>query len=429
MITTSVQLYSVRDAFAADPAGTLARLRRRRLRRRRAVLPRRARAGPRPHPAGVGARRPVGAAHAGLVSSPDAALVLDAAERLGVRTVMQPPAVEGFLALGGGDRAHCRASQRDRGTRCAARHHDRVSQPLGGSSPTTTGEPRSSSSASLWTRASCSRSTCTGCRPRAGRPQDLRPRARRAGEVPAHQGRPGKPQHLGPAARGSRSGRAGRGSQRSAECAAGRDKVTPYRGDLFEGLAESLAWLDAREEGGALVTAAAGVGIIGAGVISGQYLENLSQYPDVEVRFVGDIDVDRAHERARYGVPGSGTVDELLARDDIEIVVNLAIPAAHAEIGARILDAGKHVFRREAARAQPRGGPRAAQPGRSARSSCAASAPDTMLGAGMQSARRAIRRRRDRAAAHRTRTLPDARTRRVASEPRLPVRARRRPAV
>lgn len=93
------------------------------------------------------------------------------------------------------------------------------------------------------------------------------------------------------------------------------------------------------------MTAAAGVGIIGAGVISGQYLENLSQYPDVEVRFVGDIDVDRAHERAHaYGVPGSGTVDELLARDDIEIVVNLTIPAAHAEIGARILDAGKHVF-------------------------------------------------------------------------------------
>ena len=57
-----------------------------------------------------------------------------------------------------------------------------------------------------------------------------------------------------------------------------------------------------------------GVGVIGAGVISAQYLANLTTFPDVEVLFVADIDLDRARERAaEFGVPASGTVDELLA--------------------------------------------------------------------------------------------------------------------
>ena len=76
-----------------------------------------------------------------------------------------------------------------------------------------------------------------------------------------------------------------------------------------------------------------GVGIIGAGVISNQYLENLTAFPDLDVRFVADIDLDRAKAQAeKYGVPGSGTVEELLADDGIEIVVNLTIPKVHVDV-------------------------------------------------------------------------------------------------
>ena len=78
-------------------------------------------------------------------------------------------------------------------------------------------------------------------------------------------------------------------------------------------------------------TGRVGVGVIGAGVISGTYLENMTRFADLEVLFVADIDLDRAKAQAEaHGVPGHGTVDELLAIDEIEIVVNLTIPAVHA---------------------------------------------------------------------------------------------------
>ncbi|MEP6842337.1 MAG: gfo/Idh/MocA family oxidoreductase, partial [Pseudolysinimonas sp.] len=46
-----------------------------------------------------------------------------------------------------------------------------------------------------------------------------------------------------------------------------------------------------------------GVGLIGAGFISSQYLENLIRFPDVEVRFVADLDLPRAAaQAAAFGV-------------------------------------------------------------------------------------------------------------------------------
>ena len=84
-----------------------------------------------------------------------------------------------------------------------------------------------------------------------------------------------------------------------------------YDGDLFEAIAASHAFLtgDRPVTGGPV-----GVGIIGAGVISGTYLENLTSFPDVRVLRVADLDVERAAARAaEYGVPRSGTVAELLA--------------------------------------------------------------------------------------------------------------------
>jgi predicted dehydrogenase len=135
-----------------------------------------------------------------------------------------------------------------------------------------------------------------------------------------------------------------------------------------------------------------GVGLIGAGVISAQYLTNLTTFPDHEVRFVADIDLERAKARAEeFGVPASGTVEQLLADDGIAIVVNLTLPSVHAEVDLQILAAGKHVWSEkplaltgadatllltEAAAAGLR----------------VACAPDTVLGAGIQTALRSIAR-------------------------------------
>jgi len=133
-----------------------------------------------------------------------------------------------------------------------------------------------------------------------------------------------------------------------------------------------------------------GVGLIGAGVISTQYLEVLTGFPDVRVLFIADLDLDRAAiQAAAFGVAGHGSVAELLARDDVEIVVNLTIPAAHVEVGLQVLEAGKHVWSEKPIALDRDSGQRllAAAAERGLRAACA---PDTFLGAGLQSAQRLI---------------------------------------
>lgn len=133
-----------------------------------------------------------------------------------------------------------------------------------------------------------------------------------------------------------------------------------------------------------------GVGLIGAGVISAQYLGTLTTFPDLEVRFVADIDVDRAAARAEeFGVPASGTVEELLADDGIEIVVNLTLPSAHAEVDLRILAAGKHVWSEKPIATNAADARRVLDAAEAAGLRVAV-APDTVLGAGLQTAFRAI---------------------------------------
>ena len=135
-----------------------------------------------------------------------------------------------------------------------------------------------------------------------------------------------------------------------------------------------------------------GIGVIGAGVISSTYLENMTRFPDLRVLFVADLDKDRAREQAEvYGIPSHGSVEELLSIDEIEIVVNLTIPAAHYEIDQRIIAAGKSVWS-EKPLALDRTSAVELLEAASAAGVRVACAPDTVLGAGIQTALRAIAR-------------------------------------
>ncbi|HEY0375173.1 MAG TPA: Gfo/Idh/MocA family oxidoreductase [Amnibacterium sp.] len=134
-----------------------------------------------------------------------------------------------------------------------------------------------------------------------------------------------------------------------------------------------------------------GVGVIGAGVISDQYLSNLTTFPDVAVRFIADLDVPRAEAQAqKYGVTGSGSVEQLLADDSVEIVVNLTIPAAHADVAHKALDAGKHVWNEKPLTTDRASATELLEHAERVglRVACA---PDTVLGAGIQTALRAVR--------------------------------------
>ncbi|MDQ3127756.1 MAG: Gfo/Idh/MocA family oxidoreductase [Chloroflexota bacterium] len=130
-----------------------------------------------------------------------------------------------------------------------------------------------------------------------------------------------------------------------------------------------------------------GVGVVGAGVISDTYLENLASFPDVQVVAVGDIRPDAARAKAAaHGVAVGGDVDVVLGHSDVEIVVNLTIPAAHAEVAERVLAAGKHVWN-EKPLALDRASGRAVLDTAAAAGLRVGCAPDTFLGAGLQAVR------------------------------------------
>ena len=88
-----------------------------------------------------------------------------------------------------------------------------------------------------------------------------------------------------------------------------------------------------------------GVGIIGAGTISGTYLDNLTSFPDTEVVAIGDLFTDVARSKAaERGIASAGDVASVLEHEGVELVVNLTIPEAHAEVASQAIAAGKHVW-------------------------------------------------------------------------------------
>lgn len=95
-----------------------------------------------------------------------------------------------------------------------------------------------------------------------------------------------------------------------------------------------------------MVNRKAGIGIVGCGTISGIYLTNLTKHFDnLEVIGCADIVLEKAIEaKTQYGLSKACSVDELMADPDVDIVVNLTIPAAHYEINMKALNAGKHIY-------------------------------------------------------------------------------------
>lgn len=133
-----------------------------------------------------------------------------------------------------------------------------------------------------------------------------------------------------------------------------------------------------------------GVGLAGAGVISTEYLRNLTAFPDVHVRFVADLDEARAAEQAAaFGVPASGSLDGLLEDPSVEVVVNLTHPAAHAEVSLAALATGRHLWSEKPLATTREDGLAILDRARSG-GLAAGCAPDTFLGPGLQAARRLV---------------------------------------
>lgn len=138
------------------------------------------------------------------------------------------------------------------------------------------------------------------------------------------------------------------------------------------------------------MTAPLGVGIIGIGVISQTYLTNLTSFPDVKVVALGDLVPERARVKAEeFGITAWGTAEDVLSNPDVDLVVNLTIPQTHIEISAAAVAAGKHVWT-EKPIGLDREGTKQLLADAAVAGVRVGSAPDTILGPGFQTAKRAI---------------------------------------
>jgi predicted dehydrogenase len=132
------------------------------------------------------------------------------------------------------------------------------------------------------------------------------------------------------------------------------------------------------------------VGIVGAGAISAQYLQTITALSALSLVAVADLDMARARRAtAAYPVARALSVPELVSDPDVDLVVNLTIPAAHAEVALAAIAAGKSVYNEKPLASTTADARRvltaAAQAGVRV-----GAAPDTVLGTGIQTARAAI---------------------------------------
>ena len=133
----------------------------------------------------------------------------------------------------------------------------------------------------------------------------------------------------------------------------------------------------------------AAIGIIGCGVISETYFRLAPSFAGLKIVACADVVPAAAKARAeQFGVRAM-TVDELLKSDEIDVVINLTVPAAHYEVSRSILSAGKHAYSEKPLALNAREAKRlvAEADKRGLKLGCA---PDTFLGGGGQTARRLI---------------------------------------
>ena len=131
-------------------------------------------------------------------------------------------------------------------------------------------------------------------------------------------------------------------------------------------------------------------GIIGCGAISTNYVNNARNLPILEIVACADLDLERARAKAEeHGIPRACSPEELIADPEVELVLNLTIPAAHYPVALAVVDAGKHVYNEKPLAGTREDGLRLMEAARErgVRVGCA---PDTFLGAGLQTARKPI---------------------------------------
>jgi UDP-N-acetyl-2-amino-2-deoxyglucuronate dehydrogenase len=86
--------------------------------------------------------------------------------------------------------------------------------------------------------------------------------------------------------------------------------------------------------------------VVGCGVIGALHADVLAAGPDTEVSVLVDVDAAAAEAvaaRLGAGTPVTTSLDEALARDDVDAVAVCVPSGAHAQVAVAALEAGRHV--------------------------------------------------------------------------------------
>ena len=88
-----------------------------------------------------------------------------------------------------------------------------------------------------------------------------------------------------------------------------------------------------------------GIGIVGTGNIAGGYARDALTHPEIRLVAATDLDPERAAAfAATHDLRAHASLDDLLADDAIDVVVNLTVHQAHYDVTKRALEAGRHVY-------------------------------------------------------------------------------------
>lgn len=131
-------------------------------------------------------------------------------------------------------------------------------------------------------------------------------------------------------------------------------------------------------------------GIIGCGNICDIYFKAGRRFEHIEIVACADLIKDRAKAKAKeHGIPKALPVEKMIADPEIEIVINLTVPTAHGDIALAALEAGKSVYNEKPLAIERDQATRmlASAAGKNLRVGCA---PDTFLGAALQTCRKII---------------------------------------
>lgn len=132
------------------------------------------------------------------------------------------------------------------------------------------------------------------------------------------------------------------------------------------------------------------MGLIGCGQISGIYLESNDKFDSYNIIACADLNREAAKVAAeKYDIPHVYTVDELLAAPDIDIILNLTIPGAHAEIALAALEHGKHIYTEKPLAVNLEDGKKVLEKAKE-KGLRVGGAPDTFLGGSLQTCRKLI---------------------------------------